>query len=343
MMKKKGMAWLAGSVGGLVILVLLIGGGCRAGTGSQDYGGALQVRAAEITEEKLSLKTGDGLTLSAMLARPVGGGPFPAVMINHGSGGMSEEWRIWTRKLAEKGYVGLAMTFRGFPGSDGTETYGKKEVEDILLALAYLKGLPFVDKERLGMFGFSKGGFNALLASTRTRELKAVVVWGAWADMVAGYRYALTQWNSPSRYMRESSARHVKIIGGKPEAVPEEWRIRSAINYVDNVTAAILPSWRQRLLCSGGIGGPLRRSPAAQGEECGNEGISGPGTRPIRVCPAAAGAGGLQTNVAGRMGQDELLLRQGSQGRTIIARAIGGRRVFRGPFVQQLSSLIGVG
>lgn len=235
MMKKKGMAWLAGSM-----LVLLIGGGCRAGTGSQDYGGALQVRGAEVTEEKLSLKAGDGLTLSAMLARPVGGGPFPAVMINHGSDGMREEWRIWTRKLAEKGYVGLAMTYRGFPGSDGTETYGKKEVEDILLALAYLKSLPFVDKERLGMFGFSKGGFNALLASTRTRNLKAVVVWGAWADMVAGYRYALTQWNSPSRYMRESSARHVKIIGGKPEEVPEEWRIRSAINYVDNVTAAVL-------------------------------------------------------------------------------------------------------
>lgn len=195
---------------------------------------------AEITEERLSFKTGDGLTLSALLVRPAGGGPFPAVMINHGSSGPDEEWRIWTRKLAEKGYVGLALTFRGYSGSGGTETYGKKEVEDILLALAYLKGLPFVDKERLGMFGYSKGGFNALLASTRTRDLKAVVVWGAWADMVAGYRYALTQWNHPSRFMREGAARHVQIIGGKPEEVPEEWRIRSAINYVDNVTAAVL-------------------------------------------------------------------------------------------------------
>lgn len=228
MMKKKGMAWLVGSVGGLVMVSLLL------------TGGTLQVWAAEVTEEKLSLKTSDGLTLSAMLTRPVGEGPFPAVMINHGSDGMREEWRIWTRKLAEKGYVGLAMTFRGYPGSDGTETYGKKEVEDILLALAYLKGLPFVDKERFGMFGFSKGGFNALLASTRTPDLKAVVVWGAWADMVAAYRYSLTQWDSPSRFMREASARHIQIIGGKPEAVPEEWRIRSAINYVDNVTAAVL-------------------------------------------------------------------------------------------------------
>ena len=195
----------------------------------------------EIVEEKLSLKTADGLTLTALLARPAGGGPFPAVMINHGSAGPIKEWQIWTRKLAEKGYVSLALTFRGHPGSEGTETYGKKEVEDILLALAYLKSLPFVDKERLGMFGNSKGGFNALLASTRTRDLKAVVVWGAWADMVAAYRYSLTQqFLHPSRFMRDAASRHVNIIGGKPEAVPEEWRIRSAINYVDNVTAAVL-------------------------------------------------------------------------------------------------------
>lgn len=202
--------------------------------------GTLQLHAAEITEEKVSLITGDGLTLSALLVKPVGGGPFPAVMINHGSDGMREEWRIWTRKLAEKGYVGFAMTFRGSPGAEGSETYGKKEVEDILLALTYMKGLPFVDKERIGMFGFSKGGFNALLVSTRTPDLKAVVVWGAWADMVAAYRHALTQWNSPMPFMRDASARHVQIIGGKPEAVPEEWRIRSAINYVDNVSAAVL-------------------------------------------------------------------------------------------------------
>ena len=203
-----------------------------------------EVRAklrAEIVEEKLSLKTADGLTLTALLARPAGGGPFPAVMINHGSAGPIKEWQIWTRKLAEKGYVSLALTFRGYPGSEGTETYGKKEVEDILMALAYLKNLPFVDKERLGMFGNSKGAFNALLASTRTSDLKAVVVWGAWADMVAAYRYSLTQQSvHPSQFMRDAASRHVKIIGGKPEVVPEEWRIRSAINYVDNVTAAVL-------------------------------------------------------------------------------------------------------
>lgn len=227
-MKRKGVAWIAGSVGTLVLAGLLVASGTP------------QAPAAGITEEKLSLKTGDGLTLAALLARPAGGGPFPAVLVNHGSDGLREEWQIWTRTFAEKGYVALALTFRGFPGSEGTETYGKKEVEDILLAVTYLKGLPFVDKERLGMFGFSKGGFNALLASTRTQDLKAVAVWGAWADMVASYRWALTQRNSPLPFMREAAARQERIVGGMPEAVPEEWRIRSAINYVENVTAAVL-------------------------------------------------------------------------------------------------------
>lgn len=196
--------------------------------------------AAEIIEEKLAVKTTDGLTLPVFLARPAKGGPFPAVMVNHGSDGLREEWPIWAGKLAEGGYVAMAMTFRGFAGSEGVETYGKKEVEDILTALTFLKGLPYVDKDKLGMFGFSKGGFNALLASTRSHDLKAVAVWGAWADMVSSYRWAQTQRSHPLPFMREAAQRHERIIGGTPEAVPEEWRIRSAINYVENVTAAIL-------------------------------------------------------------------------------------------------------
>jgi dipeptidyl aminopeptidase/acylaminoacyl peptidase len=227
-MKKKGLAWVVGAVWALVMVGFMLAGS------------ASLAPAADITEERLSLKTSDGLTLSALLVRPTGGGPFPAVMINHGGDGLREEWKIWTRNLAEKGYVGLALTFRGSPGSEGTETYGKKEVEDILLAVTYLKNLPFVDKKRLGLFGFSKGGFNALLASTRTSDVKAVAVYGAWADMVAAYRYSLTQWNSPFTFLREAAARYVQIIGGKPEEIPEEWRIRSAINYVDNITAAVL-------------------------------------------------------------------------------------------------------
>jgi dipeptidyl aminopeptidase/acylaminoacyl peptidase len=224
-----------------MVVLIIIFTGCATGTsltGIPAQAGAPQPPA--IVEESLQLKTGDGLTLAGLLARPAAGGPFPAVMVNHGGDGLREEWQIWTRKLAEKGYVALAMTFRGFQGSEGTETYGKKEVEDILTALTFLKGLPYVDKDKLGIFGFSKGGFNALLASTRSHDLKAVAVWGAWADMVAGYRWSQTQRNHPSPFIREAAQRHERIIGGTPEAVPEEWRIRSAINHVENVTAAVL-------------------------------------------------------------------------------------------------------
>ena len=214
---------------GLLFLLWILAGGL-----------APWAHAAEIIEEKFAVKTADGLTLPALLARPAKGGPFHAVMVNHGSDGLREEWPIWTRKLAEGGYVAMAMTFRGFEGSEGSETYGKKEVEDIIAALTLLKGLPYVDKDKLGMFGFSKGGFNARLASTRSHDLNAVAVWGAWADMVSSYRWAQTQRNHPSPFVREAARRQERIVGGTPEAVPEEWRIRSAINYVENVTAAVL-------------------------------------------------------------------------------------------------------
>ena len=94
MMKKKGMERFVGSVRGLVIMFFLLAGI------------ALQGQAAEVTEEKLSLKTGDGLTLSAMLDKPVGEGPFPAVMINHGSDGQREEWGNLGSKAGGKGVCG---------------------------------------------------------------------------------------------------------------------------------------------------------------------------------------------------------------------------------------------
>ena len=60
-MKKKVTVRDAGSVWSIFIMFLLLAVG------------TLQLHAAEITEEKVSLITGDGLTLSALLVKPVGG------------------------------------------------------------------------------------------------------------------------------------------------------------------------------------------------------------------------------------------------------------------------------
>src|SRR5699024_5675544 len=55
----------------------------------------------------------DGLTMVAHLARPDGEGPGPAVLIGHDGIGLHEYQRDRADNLAERGYVALAMDYRG--------------------------------------------------------------------------------------------------------------------------------------------------------------------------------------------------------------------------------------
>jgi len=73
-----------------------------------------------------------GLKLKVFMARPDEKTRFPTVLVNHGGGGMEKIYEKMCIELADIGYVALAMTFRGFPGSQGRQEYGKGEVEDLL-------------------------------------------------------------------------------------------------------------------------------------------------------------------------------------------------------------------
>ena len=127
--------------------------------------------------------------------------------------------------LAERGYAAAAMTFRGYPGSEGRQEYGKGEIEDLLNLVAYFRSQDFVDGGRIGMFGYSRGALNTLLACERGGGFRAVVLWAVPVDMVA--HYALNPFIED-------------LIGGSPYELPQEYRIRSAINFVPNIDCPIL-------------------------------------------------------------------------------------------------------
>ncbi len=101
---------------------------------------------------------------------PKGEGPFPLVVMNHGHGGSRQENTGFpgiAKALAEKGIASIRMDFAGCGDSKApfTENYLSNMISDSNLCLEYaLNSFP-IDKERLGIFGYSMGGRIALMVA----------------------------------------------------------------------------------------------------------------------------------------------------------------------------------
>jgi dienelactone hydrolase len=161
--------------------------------------------------EVVTIPSGE-LRLRALLGRPIGDGPYPVYIQNHGSMTIEEARRSpWTSiardslsdTLVRNGYVVLLLARRGYKGSEGTaSTYtqnegslgdldrsaadvmrgAEEEAGDVIAALDYLSSLPYVDKERVGVGGVSLGGFVSVMAAARDPRFKALI------SMAGGYR-----------------------------------------------------------------------------------------------------------------------------------------------------------
>jgi dienelactone hydrolase len=112
--------------------------------------------------------------LEGSLYRPQGDGPFPAMVLLHGCSGLGENALRWASWLKDEGYVALAVDsfaprhISNICGPQGWLTLGVSErVWDAFGALAYLRALPFVDRDRIGVMGWSHGGMTALRAGNK--------------------------------------------------------------------------------------------------------------------------------------------------------------------------------
>ena len=158
-------------------------------------------------------------TLHAMLWRPQGRGPFPAILLNHGSGRTTEDLKRLgpyeqnAEKLgplfARHGYVFLYLFRRGVGLSTGqganavdlmnseSASHGQearnalqlqllenREMDDALSALKFLRALPYVDARDVAAIGHSFGGSLTVLLAEREPNLRAVVVFSG-----AGYSF----------------------------------------------------------------------------------------------------------------------------------------------------------
>jgi dipeptidyl aminopeptidase/acylaminoacyl peptidase len=110
----------------------------------------------------------DGMTIPAYLFAPLakrGTGGHAAMVWVHG--GVHGDWTQamfpFVREAVQRGYVIITPDYRGSTGHGAAHyeaiDYGGKEVDDAISAVDYLKTLPYVDMNRLGIMGWSHGGF----------------------------------------------------------------------------------------------------------------------------------------------------------------------------------------
>lgn len=84
----------------------------------------------------------------------------------------------YAEKFAEAGYVALTFDYRGFGESGGElgKLVPSLQIEDIKNAVTYLSSLDNVDANRIGLWGTSYGGANAIVAASEDKRIKCLCV-----------------------------------------------------------------------------------------------------------------------------------------------------------------------
>lgn len=155
-------------------------------------------RPAPMKPEFLRYKSFDGVEIEAALLRPPAspnGVRLPLIVLVHGgpTGRWSDSFESWGQLLVARGYAVLYPNIRGSVG------YGQKFIEmnradwgggdfkDVMAGVDYLVKSGVADPERLGIGGWSYGGYMAEWAITQTTRFKASVVGAGLSDLASEF------------------------------------------------------------------------------------------------------------------------------------------------------------
>ena len=138
---------------------------------------AYEARAKGVVEfKKVTYKSrADGLEIPAYLFAPLVKNPAGHAALVWVHGGVHSNWGLgmwpFVREAVQKGYVVITPNYRGSTGYGNDFhrkiDYGGMEVDDVYSSIDYLKTQSYVDMDRLGMMGWSHGGFITSLNLTR--------------------------------------------------------------------------------------------------------------------------------------------------------------------------------
>ena len=199
----------------------------------------------------------DGLKIYGLLSvptteMPVGG--YPAIIFNHGyippeEYQTTERYVAYFDGFAREGYVVFKPDYRGHGESEGKPEgayLSPAYMTDVLNALSSVENMKEVNKEKIGMWGHSLGGFLTLRALVISQDIKAAVIWGG---VVGSYKEMSDDWwakrtvpsFTPSQRElqsnRPSRQSFTKQYGNPSDN--EFWNAISATTYANDITTPI--------------------------------------------------------------------------------------------------------
>jgi dipeptidyl-peptidase-4 len=181
------------------------------------------------------------------------GGPHMQLVTDSWLGGA----RLWEFYMAQKGYIMFTMDNRGTPAR-GNEFYqaihrklGTVDVDDQMQGIAYLKSLPYVDANRIGVHGWSYGGFMTTSLMCKHPETFKVGVAGApvidwkYYEVMYGERYMDTPQENPDGYTSASLLNNVKGLKGDLLIIHSDYDVtvvwQNTLNFIRDCVSNNIP------------------------------------------------------------------------------------------------------
>ncbi len=188
------------------------------------------------------IKAADGVTdLYYRMVKPINFDPnkkYPTVIYVYGgphAHNVDASWhygsRSWETYMAQKGYLLFILDNRGSEnrGKEFEQAtfrhLGQEEMKDQMEGVKYLKSLPYVDADRMGVHGWSFGGYMTTTLMTNHPEVFKVGVAGGpvidwkWYEVMYGERYMDTPQSNPEGYEQTSLIKKAKDLKGKLQII----------------------------------------------------------------------------------------------------------------------------
>lgn len=170
--------------------------------------------------ETVMMTSANGDWINAFFARPLGAGPFPAMVLAHHMPGWDEWYREATLKFALHGYITITpnLYFRaghGTPEDVAAKVRGEggisddQAVDDLAGGMQYVRMLPY-SNGKVGVFGTCSGGRHAYLAACRIPGFDAIV--DCWGGRLVMSPEQLTE-KSPVSPLEYTSTLNCPILG----------------------------------------------------------------------------------------------------------------------------------
>ena len=186
--------------------------------------------------ELLKVKTRDGFEMEAMMIKPPDFDPkkkYPVLEFTYSgphAPSVRNSWGgagyMWHQLMAQQGYIIWICDNRTASGK-GTESewpvyknFGELELRDLEDGLTWLRSQPYVDGNRVGLWGWSYGGFMTSYSLTHSQSFKMGISGGTvsdWRnyDTIYTERYMGTPQNNPGGYKNSSPVNFAKDLHGK--------------------------------------------------------------------------------------------------------------------------------